>query len=44
MDNKLQSIGIRLTAEEKNKLQRKAHESYKTVSQYIRDLALKNNE
>ncbi len=42
MNKKETVIAIRLTAEEKNKMQRKAHEAYKTLSSYIRDLALGN--
>ena len=33
-------VGIRCSADEKEAMQRKAHESYKTLSKYLRDLAL----
>ncbi|SDS49659.1 hypothetical protein SAMN04515667_2307 [Formosa sp. Hel1_31_208] len=40
MDKTETTIAIRLTNDEKSQIQRKAHENYKTLSAYLRDLAL----
>lgn len=42
MDNKNTILGVRITQDEKEAIRRKAHESYQTISDYIRTLALAN--
>ena len=37
-------VGIRCSADEKKAMQINAHKSYKTLSKYLRDLALEGNE
>jgi uncharacterized protein (DUF1778 family) len=40
---KTSQIGVRLTSEQKKEMQKRAHESYKTLSQFLRDKALSND-
>ena len=44
MIKKEKYIGIRCSEEEKTAMQIKAHESYKTLSKYLRDLALNHEQ